>query len=408
MKFTREQKSLLLLISLIAVVALFSLNLFFALREDSVKTRMSNDEAIVRVLFVVNQEDSALCTEILMYNPENLKGAVLEVPGNTGGIYERTLGRVDRIDSIYRERGVDVYRTELENLIVRKDSSNRTKSIIPFRIEISLDSLCELCDVFGGFAIFIPFPIDIQDKNGERFLLPSGAVNLDGDKLREYFMYLQEDESEKDREERRHAAVSAFFTSLKENRSTFLNPQNFSRFMGYFRTDLDGDGNLELFSQISSLDPDKFIKNTVKGEYRDVFFEDLNETRRLLFPEDSGKLLKQVINTTGALLLLLEPPQEGRSYVLEVLNGTGQRLLAGRTAEKLKSAGYEVPHVADADRSDYEQTVIIDHIDNDDAAKVLCNFLHCSNVIKEELSSQTDDEQAPKKYDFTIILGMDF
>ena len=47
--------------------------------------------------------------------------------------------------------------------------------------------MSKLVDLIGGVEVFIPNPVDLT-SNGVRVLLPSGSVNLDGDKAWEYIL----------------------------------------------------------------------------------------------------------------------------------------------------------------------------------------------------------------------------
>ena len=62
---------------------------------------------------------------------------------------------------------------------------------------------------------------------------------------------------------------------------------------------------------------------------------------------------------------------------------------------------------ANADSNDYEKTVIIDHIGNKEVADVVGEFIHCTNIVEEEVVSENEDNSAAD-VDFTIILGKDF
>lgn len=86
---------------------------------------------------------NALSTDVFVYYPVSRKGALFDILGNTGSIYS-SLGRVDRIDAVYKEKGVDTYRKEVEKLIGKT---------IPFSLEISLSDLGTLADLLGGLKV---------------------------------------------------------------------------------------------------------------------------------------------------------------------------------------------------------------------------------------------------------------
>ena len=97
-----------------------------------------------------------------------------------------------------------------------------------------------------------------------------------------------------------------------------------------------------------------------------------------------------------------------RTYVLEIQNGTTVQGLARNTAALLKNIGYDVLSMVNADSNDYEKTVIIDHIGNEEIAKNLADFIHCDNIIIEEINDEDTQLEETSLVDFTIILGKDF
>jgi hypothetical protein len=100
---------------------------------------------------------------------------------------------------------------------------------------------------------------------------------------------------------------------------------------------------------------------------------------------------------------------------VEVLNGTSAIGLAGRTAELLRSFGYDVISIGNADRSDYWTTQVIDRSGFQEVAETFAGIIRCENIRFE---SQIPDEPIPDmgidmqnleyKADFTLIIGRDF
>ena len=151
---------------IVAVIA--ALVVFFALslRRDEVSDIIERD-SLVRMLFVIEDDRTeVLFSSVLLYNPATKKGAAINLPGNTGAIYQ-SLGRVDRLENVYNDCGIETYRTEVEKLLGVR---------LPFYTVIKLDDFIKLCDMLGGMRVFIPSPIDQYSEDGERWLLPSGAI----------------------------------------------------------------------------------------------------------------------------------------------------------------------------------------------------------------------------------------
>ena len=90
-KIRDEQKGMIFI--LIIVFLLVATILFFSisLKTDPVRDSIKNNE-IIRCLYVVEDEDSSLFfSNVLIYYPKNNKGAVVNMPANTGSIYQFNL-----------------------------------------------------------------------------------------------------------------------------------------------------------------------------------------------------------------------------------------------------------------------------------------------------------------------------
>ena len=87
---------------------------------------------------------------------------------------------------------------------------------------------------------------------------------------------------------------------------------------------------------------------------------------------------------------------------LAVLNGTTRTGLAGQTAEFLKSKGFDVITIANADRQDYTSTLIV--VNHDKPATVSLLLKHL-NLTPTAVIQGTD---ASTSQDITIVLGSDY
>jgi len=155
---------------------------------------------------------------------------------------------------------------------------------------------------------------------------------------------------------------------------------------------------------LSKLDALRLTFQRVLGVKRVV------DSRELLFPHYDGNLLRQTWGQTLASLAntqaaSTQPP----SVRLQILNGTLVGGLAHRTAEIFQSFGYNVAAVGNADRQDYEKTVIIDHSGDLIQAQRVASVIRCSGVESEPVSSAASQSGGSGlNYDVTIVLGKDF
>jgi anionic cell wall polymer biosynthesis LytR-Cps2A-Psr (LCP) family protein len=380
----------LFLVIIVLVVALTAVSLVRLLQTDAVAEIIKND-SILKILFVLENNNTVLATDVFFYYPPLKRGALFDVPGNTGAIYS-SLGRVDRIDSVFSEHGIAAYTAEISKLF---DQS------IPFTITISLDSLCKMTDLLGGLKVFVPYPVDIINENGERVLLPSGSVTLDGEKIRTYMTYVPLDENQTEAQDRRQNVVVALLNAINTQSKYFQDKKTFKLFSGLFTANYDREDLQRLLSEISGIDAEQLHPQSLSGTLQQV------DAQQLLFPLYDGELVKDVVKQTVTSLVSSADTQYSRVYVLEIQNGTTIQGFARNTAVLLQSVGYDVFSTVNAPSTDYEQTVIINHIGNDEIAKSLGDFIHCENIITEAID-ETADITAESPVDFTIILGRDF
>lgn len=391
MNLRKKNVGAIFLILIIILIVATCMLLAMSLRKDTVAAALSSDQ-VVRVLFVVeDDEKNALFTNVLIYYPESGRAAVVNIPGNIGykKIFDRLgHGRADGIDAIYREKGIDAYRDEINSLLDIR---------IPFTVVFTHEKFVRFTDLLGGMRLFVPEPVDITDGDGERYLLPSGAVVLDGDKVTSYLSYRLENENYSSVYERYQNVMVAMLVAIRDKIPVFFTGQNFKIFNDCIDVNLNYEDSYNLFSLISGINTEYIIRQTVTGTVRVT-----EDSKSLLLPLNNGEFIKQVISQTTNMIVSSSGTMAGRVYVIEVQNGTSRQGLARNTQILFENAGYEVIRAVNADRNDYVQTAIIDHIGNMEAAMMVGDFIHCTNIVEEEVGGVTADK------DFTLILGQDF
>lgn len=386
---TRRKEGFVFLVLILVILVGVAVWMLASLRRDTVEETLGSNDRVINTLFVMEGRDGeVLFTDVFIYYPVSRRGALINILGNTGGIY-RSLDRVDRIDVIYAEKGIEVYKTEIENLIGQP---------IPFYVVLKLDTFGALTDMLGGMSVFIPEVVDVKSEAGERWLLPSGIVNLDGSKMNTYLTFSKPDDTEDDVIDRRQNVMVAFFNALGRNRRIVQDRESFAVLSGMFGSNLEEGPLFRLFSEISQVDAERLIPQAITGLQR------MASGKMLLFPFYDGDLIKDVVKqAANSLVTAADDAGGGRVYVLEILNGTSQPGLARNTSVLMQSAGYDVLSTGNADSADYEKTTIINHIGNSEVAKNLGDFIRCQNIVDEEVSPDTE-----ANVDFTLVLGRDF
>lgn len=390
-KLRNEQKGLLFIALIIIVIA--ALSLFFArsLKTNRVEDALEHD-TLLRTLFVVqNADGSVLFSNVIILDTETKKAAVINLPGYTGAIFQ-SLGRTDRLAQVYNELGMASYRSEVQKMLGIS---------IPYTTMVRLEDFIRLCDMFGGMRVFIPSPIDSTSGEGERWLLPSGAVTLDGDKIAVYLRYRDEEETEESIQDRYQNVMGAFLTGLHDQSFKIFNSsKNFKRFSVNLNTNLADYEEVTLYSEISQIDTESIIKQTITGSLRNV------DGQQLLFPLNNGEFIKEAVKQTTYMLMSSDGTISNRVYVLEIQNGTKTQGLARRTATLYQNASYDVLSAVNADSNDYAETVIVDHIGNEAVARQVGELIRCTNI--KQADEMEDGSSGDSMVDFTVILGRDF
>ena len=389
-KIRDEQKGLIFILLIILITIGLILFFSFTLRTNAVEDSLK-DNPVVRTLLVIEDQDkSVLCSSVLILNTKSSKAALVNLPGYTGSIYS-SLGRVDRLDKVYQEKGIDLYKSEVEKLLGMK---------IPYYALLSLQDFLKVSDYLGGMRVFIAEPVDSIDENGVRCLLPSGAINLDGDKINAYLHYRLEGETEADVQDRYQNAMAAFITGIHDKKFVIFKKDNASLYTQSIKINLNKNEQESLFKLIADVDAESIIKSTITGSLRRV------DGQLLLMPDNNGEFIKEAVKQTTNMLASTDGSLSSRVYVLEIQNGTTVQGLARNTAVLFQNASYDVLSPVNAARTDYEETVIIDHINNREVAKSVGEFIHCTNI--REASEEDLESYSEIGVDFTIILGKDF
>ncbi len=390
-KLRNEQKGILFIALIVIVIA--ALSLFFArsLKTNSVEDALEHD-TLLRTLFVVQNDDgTVLFSNIIILDTSTKKAAVINLPGYTGAIFQ-SLGRTDKLEEVYNELGMASYRTEVQKMLGIS---------IPYTTMVKLEDFIRLCDMFGGMRVFIPSPIDSTSEEGERWLLPSGAVTLDGDKIAVYLRYRDEEETEESIQDRYQNVMGAFLTGLHDQSFKIFNSsKNFKRFSVSLNTNLADYEEETLYSEISQIDTESIIKQTITGSLRNV------DGQQLLFPLNNGEFIKEAVKQTTYMLMSSDGTISNRIYVLEIQNGTKTQGLARRTATLYQNASYDVLSAVNADSNDYAETVIVDHIGNEAVARQVGELIRCTNI--KQADEMEDGSSGDSMVDFTVILGRDF
>jgi hypothetical protein len=384
------QRNSFFLLLIVGVLLTSFLLLYFRINRESSESSKSNDE-VVKVLFITEEDGEPISTNIIAFYSKTKRAIMFDIPNNTGMILDE-LGRTDGISSLYKEKGVEVFKNKIERLTGIK---------IPFYITSSIKDFAYSTDMLGGISLFIPTPVDVM-QDEKRILLPSGSVLLDGEKTIDYLKYTSENDNEGDASSRKQKAIIAFFRRLNDETAYIFDSKHFSAISSSFKSNMESRELKLMFQSLSSLDLERLSPQRVTGSIRIV------DGKELLFPFRDGLQLKEIIRQTLSTLASEDGATLERVYALEILNGTEIKNLAKTTAEIYSSFGYDVVQIGNAETSDVKKTVLIDRIGNAAIAKIVSQVIQCSNIQTAEVTKNEEYYGTETGVDFTLIIGSDF
>jgi len=383
---------------LVLILIIFAVGITFAVltfRSNPVEDAL-NANRVINVLFVIEDEKIPLSTYVLMYYPATRRAAIFDIPGELGLLLTR-INRVDRIDRVYDPSRIGNYENEIEQLLGVE---------INFNIVITKENLVSLVDLLEGVQIFIPSAVS-QIEEGGAILFPSGMTVLDGDKASVYATYSLEDE-EREMEVFRRQRFFIGFLNRQIQMNERLNQEDTAKlYYSFFKTNMNRRTLMLLFNEFVYIDTDRANIRSVEGTLREV------SGQMLVIPHWDGNLVKEVVRQTlGSLTREVEDYMNERSLTIEVLNGTAINGLAGRTAEMLRSFGYDVISIGNADRNNYDNTEIIHRSADEVMVNDFAGLIQCENIRRELTTPQEfetgDIQDFEYKADITLIIGGDF
>ena len=389
-------KGIILIIIIILIVAATIVTLIFKLRSDKITEDIENNTTI-KIAFIVTDEEKPLFTELFFYHPETHKGALLDIPNETGMLIE-SLQRIDAVDSVYTKNKEDEFIKTVEKLIDEE---------IPYHIIMDLEGVRHITDILEGLDMFVANPVEITDTE-EPILIPSGSVTLDGDKTVTFITLNLEDlESDIENIGRKQKFLQSLLKKIGEKSNYLSNENIINMVIDNVETNLDKNSFLSLISEIAKMDAERIALLRTLGNQRTV------DDKVLLFPHYDGRLVKETVNQTLESLANTELlSSEDLTVTLTILNGTDRNGLAGRTSQIYKSFGFDVVTIANADKEDYENTIVYDMRGDIAKAQKVANVISCNSVSnttiegKESLMSLTGSSEIES--DVIIILGKDF
>lgn len=364
-------------------------------RTNSVAEKIENEQNI-HLVFLVHNNDELLFTEILFYNTATSRGALLDIPGETGQIIEK-IEKIDRIDKLYNQNNPQEYINGIEKMI---------QYPIHYYIQIDINNFESIVDIIGGIEIFVDNPVEVVEDD-EIIFLPSGSVRLDGSKIKTYIEYEDEEEPEIEKSERYEKIIQAFLKTLIDENNVLTSPEILKYIKKNIDTNADEDSMISFLQEIVNMDANRLVFQYVLGVRRTV------DDQELLFSHYNGNLLRETIKQTISSLESLEiVSSEDLNTTIQILNGTQVNGLASRTSRVFQSFGYEVAYIGNYTKQDVEKTLVIERLGDGGQAEKVAGVIDCNNIetisVEDNRFNEFFNNVNDNEIDVIIILGGDF
>jgi len=349
---------------------------------------------VINTLFIIENNKKPVSTYVLMYYPGTKRAAIFDIPGELGLLISK-INRVDRIDSIYESGRIGSYQSEIEKLLGIE---------INFSFVITNENLVSIVDILEGVEIFIPSPVSYREDD-QLVLFSSGMTVLDGDKASVYATYsLPYEEREVEIFRRQRFFLGLLDRNIHMN-ERLKNPDNAKLYYSFFNTPMNRRTMMLLFDEFVYIDTDRINIQSVGGTLREV------SGQMLIIPHWDGNLVKEVTRQTLATLTRdIDEHLREQTLTIEVLNGTDINGLAGRTAEMLRTFGYDIISIGNADSNNYESTIVYHRSGDERLVKTFADVIRCSNIEQVFTSYSGGEEEAIIEYkaDITLLIGRNF
>ncbi|WGK68834.1 LCP family protein [Candidatus Haliotispira prima] len=425
----------------VLIIALITV-IFTLIRTDVVTNSVLKKEN-VPFLLIISDENGPLLTEAVLFNAKTKRLALIDVPYEAGDLLS-DLKRSDRYSVFYQQGDGEAYKRSIENLL-------RFKFL--FTLDINIEDLVKLVDLLEGISLYFFAPIDrINPSTQKRYIYHAGEQLLDGDRSRDFLYagtktiaypeYLELKRKERERASGLQAGLPGLIGSpgqaetdelaerIEEDnsfeKSNILRQKNL-RFVrelllrivstlqeysseseeyinliyNYFRTDLNRRSLSKLLLYLGEIDVPsaEVIFQDYLGKVRMV------QGKKINFPIYNGEVIRsQVVRISTQLQTRGEIVTEEYPVRIEVLNGTNIAGLASRTAAIYSRAGFDIIRVDNADRSDYEKTVVVNlHSNSLNDVRRVADLIGAANVV---LTPLPGGEQA--EAEVRVVLGRDF
>jgi LCP family protein required for cell wall assembly len=321
-------------------------------------------------------------------------------------------GREDKINGAYASGGEPYADTVIGAWLgLTKNEHNR---YFDRYIVLKINATKELIDAIGGIDVPVDEQMDYDDNWGHLHIhFKPGMTHMNGEQAVSYSRFRHDACSDPCRIKRQQQVLRITVAKLKADK--FNDLTHIAALIGVVNRNVT-----------TNLSDDE--KRSLAWHFRDINMADLKADQiayvdtknaysgEVLIPDDKQKA-QAVAVLTGPYVAQTPLPAPGPAASVPtsqvhvaVQNGSGERGLGGKMAERLRSRGFVVDSVANADAFTYETTVIQEHSKTNGVGALVRDKLALKTAAITPAPSP-DASAAPRPADgtdVTVIVGRDF
>lgn len=344
---------------------------------------------------------------VLTLDPVNLEAGVLSIPRDLWveipGYTHNKINTAHYIGDFYDHPG--------GGPALAMDTVEQTLGIeLDHYARVNFQAFVKMVDEIGGIDVYVEETIDdplYPDANYgyDPLYIEAGERHFDGELALKYARTRHSGNGDFDRARRQQQVIKAILEKVRQ-------PQVLARLIGRapelykmveasIQTDFKLDQMIALAGLAREVDTES-IRFTVIDE---------NCTQNWMTPDDLMVLvpirdrMREKRDYFLGLSTVDEPQQsteEEEAATVSILNGTLTNSLARSTAEYLGANGIEVTNYANADRQDYDTTLVIRNRDRPQTAQRILELLDLP------ASALVNGDNPVADYDIVVILGQDY
>ncbi len=320
---------------------------------------------------------------IMRFNPKTDKAVLISIPRDTRvKIPDHSY---NRINAAYMLGGAELMIRTVEDF---------TGIDMHHYVMVDFKGFQEIVDALGGVEVYVEKRM--RDSSIKLSLDP-GYQRLDGKTALKYVRFRHDAHGDFGRIERQQKFMKAILSESIRIKSVFKIPELAGIVAENTRSDMSIGEMISLGRQFSGLQDDDLDGVMLPGT------PDMRSGVSYVIPDEKeiDEILYRVKND---LPLDGELPANfirNEDVALDIRNGCGVVGKARELSDRLEQRGFKIENISDANRSDYEETLIIYASDAKNKADKVSSYLTFAEVLK-------DDGQYNFTTDILIIIGKSY